>query len=380
MARTCANSGFRFAPPFLAIIAGDLDVSLATLGAVLAVSELAGLAAPAIGRLADRLDRRHALVGGLLGVTAGASLAGAAPNPVVLAVALFVLGWFKILFDASLIGWLADRVPYERRARVIALNETSWALAMLVGVPIMGLVTAAASWRWGYASGALAMVVLAVMIARRLSPDGHRVARALERQQDQATGRPRLTRPGWMLVVSLGAMMAAVQAITVTFGSWLDERHGFGVIALAAVTLSLGVVELIASLSVARVTDRWGKGRSVVAGTAVMIPAAALLAVGGDVLLVGMVALLAFIAAFEFAMVASVSLSTQLVPGRPAAGFGLMIGAGTLGRVAASYVATVLYEGAGMWLPSLVAAALVALTTLGVLRYLAITDPALASH
>jgi len=377
--RLTSNSGYRFAPPFLAVIAGDLDVSLATLGAVVAVSELAGLAAPAIGRLADRLDRRHALIGGLLGVAAGSALAGAAPHPVVLAVALFALGWCKILFDAALLGWLADRVPYERRARVIALNETSWALSMLVGVPVMGLVTAAASWRWGFAAGALAMVLLAMMIARRVLPDPHRAARhRAVRHPDvgrqEATGRAALTRSGWGLVASLGAMMAAVQAVTVTFGSWLEERHGLGVVALAGVTLGLGVVELSGALSVARVTDRWGKRRSVLVGTAIMIPAAVLLAVGGDVLLLGMIALLAFIAGFEFAMVASVSLSTQLVPGRPAAGFGLMIGAGTLGRVAASYVATVLYEQAGMWLPAIVAAALVAVTTIGVARSRAVTE------
>ena len=372
--RLTSNSGYRFAPPFLAVIAGDLDVSLATLGAVVAVSELAGLAAPAIGRLADRLDRRHALIGGLLGVAAGSALAGAAPHPVVLAVALFALGWCKILFDAALLGWLADRVPYERRARVIALNETSWALSMLVGVPVMGLVTAAASWRWGFAIGALAMVLLAMMIARRVLPDPHRAARHRDAGRQESTGRAALTRSGWGLVASLGAMMAAVQAVTVTFGSWLEERHGLGVVALAGVTLGLGVVELSGALSVARVTDRWGKRRSVLVGTAVMIPAAALLAVGGDVLLLGMIALLAFIAGFEFAMVASVSLSTQLVPGQPAAGFGLMIGAGTLGRVAASYVATVLYEQAGMWLPAIVASALVAVTTIGVARSRAVTE------
>jgi MFS family permease len=131
---------------------------------------------------------------------------------------------------------------------------------------------------------------------------------------------------------------------------------------------------------VVRVTDRWGKARSVLIGTAVMIPATLLLAVGGGVLPLGLAALLIFIAGFEFAMVASISLSTELVPGRPAAGFGLMIGAGTMGRVVASYMATVLYQQAGMWLPSLTSTVMVAATVAGVARYVHITRSATVDH
>lgn len=374
-ARLTANSGYRFAPPFLAVIASDLEVSLATVGAVLAVSELAGLAGPAIGRLADRLDRRRALIGGLLGVAVAAAVAGAGGHAVVLAVALLVLGWCKILFDVSLVGWLSDRVPYGRRARVIGLTETSWAAAMLVGVPIMGLVTAAASWRWGYATASVAMVALAAVIARRITP----VPQGATSAATPGTPRPlrgRLDSNGWLLVVSLGAMMAATQTVIVTFGSWLEDRHGFGVVALAAVVLAMGVVELGASLSVARFTDRWGKGRSVLWGTALMVPATAALAVGGGLLPVGLVALLVFIAGFEFAMVASISLATELVPGQPAAGFGIMIGAGTLGRVVASFLATLLYQQAGMWLPSMVATVMTVATVVGVARFVRLTQPA----
>jgi MFS transporter, DHA1 family, inner membrane transport protein len=376
-ARLTANSGYRFAPPFLAIMASDLEVSLATLGAVLAISELAGLAGPAIGRLADRLDRRRALVIGLLGVAGSAALAGAGGHPVVLALALLALGCFKILFDVSLVGWLSDRVPYGRRARVIALTETSWALAMLMGVPVMGLVTAAASWRWGYATGAVAMVMLAAVIARRITPDEHHHDRRTSHRDDGPRRTP-LTSAAWLLVISLGVMMAATQTVTVTFGSWLQDRHGFDAIALAAVVLTMGVAELGASLAVARFTDRWGKGRSVLWGTALMIPATLVLAMGGGVLPLGIAALLVFIASFEFAMVASISLATELVPGQPAAGFGIMIGAGTLGRVAASFVATLLYQQAGMWLPSLVAAAMAVITVGGIARYVRVTPLATA--
>ena len=43
VARLTANSAYRFAPPFLATIARDTGVSLATLGLALSISELGEL-------------------------------------------------------------------------------------------------------------------------------------------------------------------------------------------------------------------------------------------------------------------------------------------------------------------------------------------------
>lgn len=364
LARLTANSGYRFAPPFLAVIASDLDVSLSTLGAVLAVSELAGLAGGRLGRLSDRLDRRRTMIAALVSVAAAAALAGAAPHPILLAAALWWLVWSKILFDVTLAGWLSDRIPYARRASAIGLTETSWALSMLVGVPLMGLVTAMASWRLGFATAAVAILGLAMLIARRFEPDHHRAER-LAAHHDQGSG-PGLDRGARILVGGLAGLMAASQAVTVTFGGWLEDRHGFGEIAIAAVVVGLGVVELVASLSVARITDRIGKSRSVLAGVAVMIPGALVLAVGSAHPVIGLLGLLAAIAGFEFAVVASISLSTDLVPGRPAAGLGAMIGMGTLGRALASVVATRLYEWEGMWAPSVLTAALGLVTVVGV--------------
>lgn len=364
VARTTANSGYRFAPPFLAAIASDLDVSLSTLGLVLAISELAGLAGGRLGHLADRLDRRRTMVGALASVAAAAGVAGAAPHPIVLALALWWLVWSKILFDVTLVGWLSDRIPYARRAGAVGLTETSWALSMLVGVPIMGLVTAMASWRWGFATAAVGILVLAVLIATRLGPDHHRAERMAS--QEGSSERSRLDTAAWILVAGIAALMAASQAVTVTFGSWLEDRHGFSEIAIAAVVVGLGLIELVSSLSVARFTDSMGKARSVLAGVLVMIPGAALLAIGSSHPVVGIAALLAVIGGFEFAVVASISLSTELVPGRPAAGLGTMIGMGTLGRALASVAATWLYEQGGMWVPSVMAGVLGLMTVAGV--------------
>ncbi|HAP78491.1 MAG TPA: hypothetical protein DCR14_20710, partial [Acidimicrobiaceae bacterium] len=164
MARTAANGAFRFTPPFLATIASGLDVSLDTIGIAVAVSEASGLLSPITGSIAERFHRRTAMAAGLTGVAAGAALAAGSQHVAMLAVALIVLAQSKVLFDLGLGAWVSDRVPYERRGRVIGLTETSWALGLLVVVSLLGLLTAMSNWRVGYAAGAALVAVMAGLV------------------------------------------------------------------------------------------------------------------------------------------------------------------------------------------------------------------------
>ena len=77
---------------------------------------------------------------------------------VAFAAGLFLLGWAKSVYDIGLGAWIAGHVAYERRSRVVGLTETSWALGLLVGVSLMGLITGVASPRWAYAAAAVVVV------------------------------------------------------------------------------------------------------------------------------------------------------------------------------------------------------------------------------
>ena len=57
-ARLVTNACYRFAPPFLAIIAKGFDASIEDIGIAVAISELTGLTSPMAGRLVDRLTHR----------------------------------------------------------------------------------------------------------------------------------------------------------------------------------------------------------------------------------------------------------------------------------------------------------------------------------
>jgi predicted MFS family arabinose efflux permease len=356
-ARLATNAVYRFAPPVLATIARGLDVSLADLGVALAVTELAGLASPMVGRSIDRVPRRRAMVAGLIGIAIGSLIVAASPGIVAFTAGLLVLGLTKVVFDVALISWTADHVPYDRRGRVTGLLETSWALGLLIGVTLLGLVAAASSWRWSYVVGAVGVVVMAGVLLARLDrePAPHH-----DRRRPIAPAA-RLDAAGWAAVIGMLGLTAAAQALFVTFGAWLEDGFGFGTAALSAVTFGIGGLELAASTTSAARTDRWGKERSVVGGAVVMIPCGLLLLVLQDQVAPALLALAVFIAAFEFSIVSTIPIGAELSPGAPGRGIGTLLAAGTVGRMLMAVPATVLYDAHGFGAPVLLASGAAAL-------------------
>lgn len=366
VARLCANACYRFAPPFLATIARGIDVSLNDIGIAVAISELAGLASPATARLVDRLHRRTAMWAGLALVGGGAALAASSQGLIWLTVALVMISQSKVMFDLGLGSWIADHVSYDRRSRVVGLTETSWAFGLLIGVSAMGLATAAGGFRLGFLTGAAGVVVLAVLVRRSLPDDQHSVRTA---RRGAGVGGPpgKVDRRGWTVIVGAVTLMAASQNLFVTFGSWLEDSFGFGAAGISAVVFGLGLGELLASVTSAGRTDRWGKEWSTAMGALAMVPATLALSVWNDHLGLGLVFLVIAIGGFEFSIVSALAIGSQLVPGSPARGLALMIGGGTLGRAIASVPATRLYERSGIGWPAVICAGCAAVTAAAML-------------
>lgn len=354
LGRLTGNAAYRFSGPFLGAIARGMHVTLGQIGVAVAVGETSGLLSPLTGRLVDRLAPRRAMWWGLVGVAAGASAAGSAPNLVAFAAGLFLLGWAKSVYDIGLGAWIAGHVAYERRSRVVGLTETSWALGLLVGVSLMGLITGVASPRWAYAAAAVVVVVMAGVLRHRLPEDHTAEARPV------GVRIGRISRSGMVVVGGMLLLAAGAQALFVTFGSWLQDQHGFSSTTLAVVTFGLGAAELAASLTSAHRTDAWGKERSVAVGAAAMVPAALALAAAQRVLPLGVAAVVVAIVMFEFAIVSGIALASELVPGSAARGLAWVVSATTLGRALVAIPATKLYQHLGIDGPAVLTAALAA--------------------
>lgn len=352
VARLMGNSAYRYLVPFLAVVARGMDVKISQLGVALTIGELAGLTGSLVGRGVDKLPRPVTLVGSSVAVAAGVMLVATAHGLPQFAIGLVTLGIAKIAFDISLLSWIADRVSLEQRGRVIGLTEMSWAASLFIGVAIMGAITAIWGWRWAYTAIAVGILVLGLLLWRRLPSDArHHSHTDADRHADG-----RITGHGVRFVAGMGLMLLSTTLMFVLIGPWLEDEHGFSAGGITAVVFGLGVIELVSSTGAVQLTDRWGGRRSVSRGSALIVPAAVLFTAFHHVLPVGLGAMALMALGFEYAIISAASVATTLVPGSPAAGIGIMIMAGTVGRAGGSWVGTHLYDAHGAGTVSAVAA------------------------
>ena len=360
--RLVSNACYRFAPPFIAVIARGLDVSVAQMGVALMIGEFAGLLSPVLGRIVDRSNRLVVMMAGIFGITAAVIGAATSLSIVQFAISMCVLSGSKVLFDTALIVWVNDHVPYERRGRIVGVIETSWALSLFIGVAIMGIATALISWRAGFIVGALGMLVTGSLIAASLP---RHEAHAPISTHAKGKVPPR----GYFVFACAFLLMGASQCLGITFGPWFEDEFNFSSFAIIAVVIVMGVFELVSSVGSARVTDTWGKERSVRRGALLMVVATLVMAFATTTSIVAVPMLILFILGFEFALVSMLPLAANIVPTAGGIGLGLTVGAGTCGRAVFSTIATSLYDSVGPVGPALTAGALSAIAALMIVAY-----------
>jgi len=363
IARLVANAAYRFAPLFLATIARGFDVPLSTLGFAVFISELSGFASPFAGRLVDRLTHRNSMVLGLIGSALGCTIAAISTSPWLFAVGVTVLALTKQSFDLGLGTWIADHVPYTQRGKIVGLTETAWALGLLIGVSVMGLITAATNWRIGFAFAVLCLLISTYVIYVRVT-NHDKVT-----HESHSSTPQRVTGNAWFVVATMFCIMSSAQNLFVTFGAWLEDEFQFGAAQLAVAGFSLGLVELVASVSSSRQTDKWGKEQSIAFGAMLVVPAGILLNLGSHNFTIGILAVFIYFLGFEFSVVSLLPLATSLVPNSPGTGLGWVLGAGTLGRAVMAIVATHLFESYGVKGPALLGSVFGVIGALLIMRY-----------
>jgi predicted MFS family arabinose efflux permease len=339
-ARLLTNGALRFTPPFISSISRSLGVPVEQVGLALSVSELAGLAAPVAGSVIDRRSRRSAMAAGLGMVGIGCLAGSVSPGVALYAFVLLLIGFAKIVFDAAMGAWVADRVPYAGRGRVTGFVETAWAGAYLILIPILAVIAQLTSWRVSMAVLGCAALAAVPFVLRTLASDH-------PAPQEKHRGRLTGLRRGLPVYASVLLVMLASQAVVVVFGAWLQDDLGFSTATVGGVTFILGVGELLASTSSMRFTDRIGKRRSMLLGASSMVPIGLALAatVGSPW---SIVLLFGFIVGFEFALVSILPLIAELLPEARARSITIGFGAGTIGRGIGAAGGAWLYAHHGM--------------------------------
>ena len=202
--------------PIVVEVGRDLDASVSAVGqarAVLAITAV--LTALGIGPLIDRLGVRPLLAWGAALALLGALLSAAAPSLVLFLGAHLLTGaGVACLLSAGFAGvgaWFPEGEMARPMGFVVGAQSISW----IVGNPIIGIVTDAASWRLAYAVPGV--VCLAALAAAALTP--------VERD---AVRRPPNEREGLRAVLRDRSARRWTLAELVAYSAWTAELTYIG--------------------------------------------------------------------------------------------------------------------------------------------------------
>jgi predicted MFS family arabinose efflux permease len=336
VAKTVANTALRWVPLFLPTLERAFGATTTQLTTVIGVGELAGLSTIAAGRRLDGGRERVVMVTSL-GLLTASSLLALIGTLAGFAVAFFVLVLAVANFTVAGHAWISHRVPYARRARSIGLFETSWALALLVGAPLVALLINVVGWRGPFVvlavASAVSMVLVAVTLPRWAAPTIELVDVVAVGGSRRST---RITMTAWLVMSGSALTAMAGLAVFVISGSWLDDAFGIPTSGIGAVAAAFGAVELASSLASAGLADRVGKLRSTLGGLVVLVTGLVLMVAAGDRAVVGVVGLLVFLTGFEYAFVTSLSLVSEAMPDARGSTLAVSNAVGTVARATGS--------------------------------------------
>lgn len=348
IARTAVNGGSRGPFPFLPAIARGLGVPLETVGLLQGVKVAAGLGAPLLVRPAERFGRRTLMLAALVVLLAGCALFAFRPPLALAFVGFALIGVAKVAYDVPMQAWFGDRVPVERRGRVLGITELTWALSLLLVVPVSGLLIPAIGWQAPFlVTGVLAVLGL-VAVRTLMRPD----------RPEHHERRPlRLEGRHLMLLAAAAAFWVAAELLFTVYGAWLEDDLGMSVPAIGVFTLLVVTAELLGEGAVTVLSDRVGLRRSAIGGLVGSALAYAALGQVKGSLPLAIVVVFVWFTCFEVAIVALIPFVSVLAQESPERLLSWFAVAMTLGRIAGAVAGPRVYVAGGIHASGLAAAA-----------------------
>jgi predicted MFS family arabinose efflux permease len=196
-------------------------------------------------------------------------------------------------------------------------------------------------------------VGLIVLLWRILPQDpSHDVGRTSLRKGFRAI----LSYPSALAGLAISILISASnETVNIIYGVWMEDSFGLQVVALGAASAIIGIAELGGEGLVAGLVDRLGKRRAVGIGLFSYALACILLPVIGTSWQGALIGLFLFYLSFEFTIVSSIPLMTELLPGARATLMAVNVAAFSLGRVFGSLLGPVVFAY-GLGLNAVIAA------------------------
>ena len=205
----------------------------------------------------------------------------------------------------------------------------------------MGYLISRFGWRTPYPALALAGLLVFLALARLLPkdplPDGNRPG--IRRNFHSV-----LTSKTALLGLSIGLLISAAnEMINLVFGLWMEDAYSLQIASLGIAAAAIGLAELSGETLTALFTDRLGKPRAVGAGILCNCLAVIALPFLGRSLPGAIFGLFLFYITFEFTLVSTIPLMTELLPAARATLMASNAASLSIGRAAGALLAVQLY-------------------------------------
>jgi len=305
--KSISNLALRWVTAFLPTLERAFSTTTGTLTGILGLAELGGLSTTLVGRTLDRGRHRLIFVGSLLLVTASSVIALGGSIATFSIAMVFLLVGVSNLTVAG-IAYIGERVSYSSRGRAIGTFETSWALSLLLGAPILAFLIDRYGWRAAYVALAVLNGLAAVAIFRSMP------APQIAGTTAKTSLFGGLPRSAWPPLIASAAVAGAGMSIFVVMGAWLSDDYGLSVAGLGAIATGIGAAELASSSAVAVVADRIGIRRSVGIGGLLLGLGLVVIALSNDSMIIALIGLIVLVIGFEYGFVSSLSLMSEAAP------------------------------------------------------------------
>ncbi len=339
--RSVVNTAYRMVYPFLPALARGLGVDVRSIALAITARSSLGMAAPLLGPMADSSGRKRGMLGGLGLVSLGLVLVSLRPTYLTFFLTLLLTAAGKIMFDPAMQAYLGDRVGYAQRGLAIAATEVGWSLSFLIGIPIVGWLISRGGWTAPFPWLAALCLAALAGLAVWLPPDGAARASA---PSLALHFRAVLRHPAAVAGLALSVLLSSAnETVNIVYGLWMEGSFGLQVAALGAASAVIGVAELGGEGLVASFSDRLGKRRAVALGVLLNTLAGLALPRIGISTAGALIGLFAFYITFEFTVVSSIPLMTELVPAARATLMAANLAAFSVGRALGALVGPPLF-------------------------------------
>ena len=360
--RLVLSTARRFAYPFAPVLSRGLGVPLTAITSLIAVNWATSLLGIFFGPLADRFGYRKMMILGLVLLAVGMFAGGFFPLYGVILITLFLAGLGKIVFDPAVQAYVSEQVPYYRRATAIGLLEISWAGSTLLGIPLIALLIDKMGWRSPFfAMGALGIAGIVALIVL-FPPDDTSMSNP-QRSLSVKKMLPILVQDKALqgVLAYVFFFSAAIDNLFVVYGAWLEKAFNMSIVALGIATGVIGIAELVGEILVATISDRFGLKRVVMIGVTICIFTYGLLPLAGRSLLPALAGLFIHFLIFEFTIISSLALCTELQPEMRATTIAGFSAAAGLGRIFGALIGGPIWLAGGIVATGLVSAGITAM-------------------